>query len=351
MNEHKIIDLLEECRYGGCSAKVDPAELATLLSDIPLPISPNLLVGTSTHDDAGVYKVHEDLALIFTTDFFPPMVSDPYTFGRIAATNALSDIYAMGGTPLLSLNLMHYPASRLPLEGMKQILLGGQSAIDESGALTVGGHTIEDDTPQYGLAVVGTVRPDQVITNDGAEVGDVLILTKPLGIGTLIAGHRLELANEADYESALQSMMQLNRKGMEVMRKYGIKGATDVTGFGLAGHGLELAEASNVKIELYAESLPSLNGVIELLDTGCIPGAAFRNLRYVGDKLSRHANPSINYLIADAQTSGGLLMSVPNQIAMDLLSDLKDSGYQGAAIIGEVKEYSEEIDTARILVK
>lgn len=351
MNKDIILDLLEECSYGGCSAKVDPAELATLLSDIPLPVSPNLLVGTSTHDDAGVYKVNDDLALIFTTDFFPPMVSDPYTFGRIAATNALSDIYAMGGMPLLSLNLMHYPASRLPLEGMKQILLGGQSAIDESGALTVGGHTIEDDTPQYGLAVVGTVHPDEVITNDGAKAGDLLILTKPLGIGTLIAGHRLELAKDTDYERALHSMMQLNKGGMEVMKKYGIKGATDVTGFGLAGHGLELAQASDVKIELYAEAIPSLDGVIELLDTGCIPGAAFRNLRYVGEELSRHANPSINYLITDAQTSGGLLMSVPYDKASAILSDLKESGYHKAAIIGEVKEYSEKIDTARIIVK
>ncbi|MDN4754974.1 selenide, water dikinase SelD [Porphyromonadaceae bacterium W3.11] len=334
------IDLLQECSYGGCSAKVDPAELEALLSDIKLPISPELLVGTSTHDDAGVYKLREDLALIFTTDFFPPMVSDPYTFGRIAATNALSDIFAMGGTPLLSLNLMHYPSSRLPLEGMKQILMGGQSAIDECGAFTVGGHTIEDNTPQYGLAVVGTIHPDAIITNSGAIVGDQLILTKPLGVGTLIAGHRLGLTKPEDYDKALQSMCQLNQKGMEVMQRYGIKGATDVTGFGLIGHGLELAEASKVVLQLDADALPVLPGTLELLENGCIPGAAFRNLRYVGDKLLRHTNPSINYLIGDAQTSGGLLMSVAPEKSQEVLNDLHHSGFPYASIIGNIEDAS-----------
>lgn len=330
------IDLLQECSYGGCSAKIDPAELENLLSDMHLPISPHLLVGTSTHDDAGVYQIREDLALIFTTDFFPPMVSDPFTFGRIAAANALSDIYAMGGTPLISLNLMHYPATKLPLEGMKQILLGGQSAIDESGALTVGGHTIEDDTPQFGLAVVGTIHPDNLSTNSGAREGDLLILTKPLGVGTLIAGHRLGLAEDEDYQRAIQSMTQLNKGGMEVMQKYGIKGATDITGFGLIGHAHELAQASEVSIEFYSEEIPALPGVMNLLDVGCIPGAAFRNLRYIGERLHRHSHPTINYLVADAQTSGGLLLSTNPKVADSVLTDLHTLGFAHASIIGKV---------------
>lgn len=334
------IDLLKECAYGGCSAKMDPAELEKLLSDIPLPITPELLVGTSTHDDAGVYRVREDLALIFTTDFFPPMVSDPYTFGRIAAVNALSDIYAMGGSPLLSLNLMHYPATRLPLEGMKEILLGGQSAIDESGALTVGGHTIEDQTPQYGLAVVGTIHPDHLVTNSGAKAGDLLILTKPLGVGAIIAGQRLGLAKEDDYQRTIESMSQLNKGGKEVMIKYGVKGATDVTGFGLIGHGAELAEASGVLLEIDSDALPILPGVVELLEGGCVPGAAFRNLRYIGERLSRHPNPVINYLAADPQTSGGLLISIAPEIASNALADLHRSGFPHATIIGKVKPRS-----------
>lgn len=330
------IDLLQECTYGGCSAKVDPAELEALLADIHLPISPNLLVGTSTHDDAGVYKIREDLALIFTTDFFPPMVSDPYTFGRIAAANALSDIYAMGGVPLMSLNLMHYPAQKLPLEGMKEILMGGQSAIDESGALTVGGHTIEDDTPQYGLAVVGTIHPDAISANSGAKEGDVLILTKALGVGTLIAGHRLGLAHDEDYQRAIHSMTQLNKGGMEVIQKYHIKGATDVTGFGLIGHALEMAEASGVSIEFYSSDIPSLPGVLQLLEDGCIPGAAFRNLRYIGERLQRHEQPTINYLAADAQTSGGLLLSVNPKVADSVIADLQALGYAQASVIGKI---------------
>ncbi len=330
-----MIDLLKEAAYGGCSAKVDPAVLDKLLAGISIPSSPEVMVGISGHDDAGVYRLSDEVALIFTTDFFPPMVSDPYTFGRIAAANALSDIYAMGGKPLLVLNLMHYPSTRLPLEGLKEILVGGQSAIDEAGAFTMGGHTIDDNTPQYGLAVLGTVHPDKLITNAGAKPGQVLILTKKLGVGVLIAGHRLKMAREEDYDDALRQMQALNTCGA-VLSKYGVTGATDVTGFGLIGHGYELAKASGVVLDLEPSLVPSLPGATDLLDAGCIPGAAFRNIRYVGDFFrpsSRSVLP-LRYLVADAQTSGGLLVAVDADKALDLLGELTASCAPYAAIIG-----------------
>lgn len=330
------IDLLSECEYGGCSAKLDPTELAKILSHFPLPTDPRVLVGLSGHDDAGVYLLNEETALIVTTDFFPPMVSDPYTFGRIAATNALSDIYAMGGTPLLALNLMHYPSARLPLTGLRDILMGGQSAIDEAGALTMGGHTIEDTTPQYGLAVVGTAHPSHLLTNGGARAGQVLILTKPLGIGTLIAGHRLGLVSDTDYDGALRQMQRLNKYAAATLRRYAVTGVTDVTGFGLIGHGQEMAQGAGLVLHIESSLLPRLSGVDTLLESACIPGAAFRNLRYAAESFKDEcpAGSSAPYLIADPQTSGGLLIAVDAEHADDLLRDLHEGGDTDAAAIG-----------------
>ena len=345
-----MIDLLQEAAYGGCSAKVDPSVLSELLGGISIPTSPEVMVGLSGHDDAGVYRLNDDTALIFTTDFFPPMVSDPYTFGRIAAVNALSDVYAMGGKPLLALNLMHYPSSRLPLEGLKEILLGGQSAIDEAGALTMGGHTIDDETPQYGLAVLGIVHPSKLITNAGAKPGQLLILTKKLGSGVLVAGHRLEMAKDQDYAEAVRRMTELNSAGT-ILNQFGVTGATDVTGFGLIGHGHELALASGAVLELEPTLIPALPGALDLLDQGCIPGAAFRNIRYAGDffRPSDRSTLSERYLIADAQTSGGLLIAVDADRAMDLLSELQASYAPDSAIIGTVREATADTPAGTIL--
>ena len=346
-----MIDLLQEVAYGGCSAKVDPVVLSELLSGIAIPSAPEVLVGLSGHDDAGVYRLSDETALIFTTDFFPPMVSDPYTFGRIAAVNALSDVYAMGGRPLMTLNLMHYPATRLPLEGLREILEGGQSAVDEAGALTMGGHTIEDDTPQYGLAVLGLVHPDKLITNAGAKAGQMLILTKSIGSGVLIAGHRLEMAEQEDYERAVKQMTVLNAFGSR-LSEYGVTGATDVTGFGLIGHGHELAAASGVVLSLEKELIPALPGAIDLLDQGCIPGAAFRNIRYAGKSFHPDEKTplSLQYLISDAQTSGGLLIAVDADRALDLLSDLQAHGAPESAIIGSCLAPGEDCPAGTILI-
>lgn len=333
-------DLLDTVEYGGCSAKLDPLKLKTLLQDLPILSDERIMVDVSTHDDAGVYRLSEDQALIVTTDFFPPVCSDAYTFGRIAAVNALSDVYAMGGVPMLVLNLTMFPSKDIPLEVLADILRGGQDAINESGAITMGGHTIDDTPPKYGLAVVGQVHPDRLITNAGARAGQLLILTKPLGTGIAIAAHRLGMIAHSDYEAALQCMQLLNKTGAELMLRYGVSGATDVTGFGLVGHALGMAKASQVCMDIDASAVPALPGVLQLLDEGCIPGAAFRNIRFADEDLVAHCSLTRKMLLADAQTSGGLLMAVDAGAAQDLLAELHASGlHSEAAIIGVVTEY------------
>jgi len=330
-------DLLSTCASGGCSAKLDPAALTDLLSSIPLMKDARIMVDIETHDDAGVYKLNDETALIVTTDFFPPVCSDAFTFGQIAAANALSDIYAMGGTPLLTLNLTMFPSKDIPLEVLRNILAGGQDKINESGAFTMGGHTIDDNPPKYGLAVVGTVHPDKLITNAGLKPGQMLILTKPLGIGILMAAQRMGLAEQEAYEHALEQMKMLNKAGAVCMQQFGVKGATDITGFGLLGHALKMAEASNVSIQLSLSSLPVLPQVLSLLGNGCIPGAAFRNADFVKDLVFYAPTCSVEQkmLACDAQTSGGLLMAVDADKAEALITALRFAHPQ-ATVIGEV---------------
>lgn len=332
----KQIDLLKECPYGGCSAKMDPHTLHGLLDELLPERDERVMVDISTHDDAGVFRLNDETALIFTTDFFPPMVADPYTFGAIAASNALSDVYAMGGKPLLSLNLVHYPSNRLPVEGLVAILKGGQDKINEAHCLTMGGHTIDDQIPQYGLAVLGTVHPDRLISNAGAQAGDALILTKPLGIGTLIAAHRLDMVGDKAYRTAIAAMMRLNASASVVMQRYGATAATDVTGFGLVGHARGMAKASGCTLSIDVESLPVLDEVLPLLKEGCIPGACFRNLKFVGDELRAELPFEYKYLCADPQTSGGLLFSVAAEKAEAAVADLHAGGDTSAAIVGTV---------------
>ncbi len=230
------VDLLEMVEYGGCSAKISPRQLEEILKYLPLPSDPNILVDIDTHDDAGVYRVNDDLALVFTTDFFPPVCSDPYEFGQIAAANSISDVYAMGGDPVLALNIMMFPAAKLPMEAYAEILKGGFDKATEAGVRIIGGHTIDDFPPKYGLAVVGYIHPEKIISNAGALPGDILILTKPVGTGVIMAAQRLNMAPENDIFEAKMQMKLLNKSGAEVMKKHGLKGATDITGFGLAGH-------------------------------------------------------------------------------------------------------------------
>lgn len=343
--EKSNFDLMTTVEYGGCSAKLAPKELSELLGSIPLLKDKNIMVDIESHDDAGVYRLNDETAIIVTTDFFPPVCSDAFSFGEIAATNSLSDVYAMGGQPLLALNLNMFPSKNIPLEVLRDILLGGQSKINESGAFTMGGHTIDDTPPKYGLAVVGTVHPERLITNSGAKVGQKLILTKPLGIGVILAAKRLSLASDRAYEIALNEMKTLNKKGAELMQKYGVKGATDVTGFGLLGHAMKMAQSSGVTMQIDPLSLPLIEEVAELIEDGCIPGAAFRNLEFVKENVEFTSKCTITAKMAatDAQTSGGLFISVDADKAEQLLKDLHECGiHPNAAIIGNVIERKEK---------
>lgn len=338
------IDLLQMVESGGCSAKIPPKQLEEILSYLTLPEDPNILVNIDNSDDAGVYRVNNELALVFTTDFFPPVCSDPYEFGQIAAANSISDIYAMGGVPVIALNIMMFPAVRLPVEAYAEILKGGSDVASEAGVRIIGGHTIDDFPPKYGLAVVGYVHPDRIITNTGARSGDSLILTKPVGTGIILAGQRLGLATDNDVSEAKRYMKLLNRSGAEVMKKHNIKGATDVTGFGLAGHALKMAKASHVSIELNMKQVPLIGNTYKIIDEGCIPGAAFRNLDYAEPEtgFASDLDYNLKMIAFDAQTSGGLLMSVPEKAAEAVLTELHAAGLTGSSLIGNVTDKREK---------
>lgn len=330
-------DLLTTVEYGGCSAKLAPGRLAEVLKDLRQPAHPDLLVDITTHDDAGVYRIDDETALIQTVDFFPPVCGDPRTFGRIAAANALSDVYAMGGRVLTAMNIVGFPATRIPLEVLAEILAGGQEKVQEAGGLMVGGHTIDDWPPKYGLAVTGIVHPQRVIANAGLTPGLALILTKPLGTGTLVAGQRTGLAADADYRIALETMQQLNRAGAEAMQAFGVRAGTDITGFGLLGHAMQMADASSVTLRIQASRVPLLPGAHALAEAGCLPGAMFRNLDYVEKKV-RFA-PGLDYslkmLLLDPQTSGGLFFGIAPERVPAALARLRDAGYASAALVGE----------------
>ncbi len=331
------MDLLKLVEQGGCSAKLAAGELEKALADLPKIPHPNLLVDIETHDDGGVFKINDDYAIIQTTDFFPPVCSDPYDFGQVAAANALSDVYAMGGQVITAMNLVLYPES-LPLEHLKEILRGGQEKVVESGGVMMGGHTITDEIPKYGLAVTGHVHPDKIITNNAAKPGDVLILTKPIGTGVIISAWKNGLIDETLYRQAINSMTLLNKQAAEIMQEAGVKCATDITGFGLAGHALKMAAGSGVSIRLNPDNIPVFDQIIELIDMGVIPGASFRNMDFVGENCIFGNTVDYNHkiLLFDAQTSGGLLMCVDQSKADETLSKLKSSVYPASAIVGEV---------------
>jgi len=337
-------DLLQFTESGGCSSKISPGQLEEFLKYLPLPDDPDILVNIDTHDDAGVYKVNNDLALVFTTDFFPPVCGDPYEFGQIAAANSISDVYAMGGTPVIALNIMMFPGSKMPLEAYAQILKGGYDMANEAGVRIIGGHTIDDFPPKYGLAVVGYINPDRIITNSGASPGDHLILTKPIGTGVILAGQRMKLSSEDDINLAKEYMKMLNRSGAEVMERFMIRGATDITGYGLAGHALKMAKASNVTIVLDMESVPLIGDTYRLVDEGCIPGTSFRNLDFVENDshLRMNLNYNLKMIAMDAQTSGGLLMCVRPEISDQVINELHNAGLTQSSVIGKVTRKKEK---------
>ncbi len=338
------IDLLQMVESGGCSAKISPKQLEEILKYLPLPKDPNILVDIDTHDDAGVYKVNDDLALVLTTDFFPPVCSDPYEFGQIAAANSISDVYAMGGDPVLALNIMMFPAAKLPMVAYADILKGGFDKASEAGVRIIGGHTLDDYPPKYGLAVVGYIHPGKIITNAGVIPGDSLILTKPIGTGVILAGHRLGMVSDDNLAEAKRLMKLLNKTGAEVMKRYNIRGATDITGFGLAGHTLKMAKASKVSLIINMKEVPLIGNSYQLIDDGCIPGASFRNLDYAEKDIDFASDLDYNLkMIAfDAQTSGGLLFSAPSDKVNKILEDLRSAGLSDSKVIGYATEPEEK---------
>ena len=303
------------------------------MSGLPKTADPNLLVGYDSSDDAAVYKVSDDVAMIQTVDFFPPVVDDPYTFGQIAATNALSDVYAMGGQPTLAMNLLAFP-SCLPVEAVGDILAGGASKVVEAGAVIAGGHSIEDQEPKYGLCVTGLVHPSRILTNSGAKEGDILVLTKPLGTGILSTAAKAELLEEGEYKQMVELMTTLNKYAAQAVGPIALSACTDVTGFGLVGHVKEMAEGCGSTIELWAGKIPIVPKALELARDGIIPAGAYRNMDFAQADVELAGEVARERLdcLYDPQTAGGLLLSVAENRAEELLRRLADSGVNAAAI-------------------
>lgn len=327
--------LTQGSAYGGCGAKLSRGQLSTILCGLPRLESPDLLVGIETIDDAGVLRVTPDLAIVHTVDFFPPIVDDPFSFGRIAAANALSDVYAMGGEPLAGMNLVSYPMATLGREVLKEILRGGLTALQESGAVLAGGHTIEGQELLYGMAVTGRIHPDAIWRNAGARAGDLLVLTKPLGTGLITTAAKAGLANPDHLSTAIRWMSTLNRRAMEQARSVAVHACTDVTGFALVGHAAGMAEASGLAIEIQLDALPLLPGALAAAGMGLVPAGTGKNKASL-EKIMRVAPGAQEALVdvaLDPQTSGGLLIACSPEEAQALCRRLPE-----AAIVGRVLE-------------
>jgi len=315
-----------------------------VLSQLPKVADPNLLVGVETGDDAAVYRLGPELALIQTVDYFTPIVDDPYSFGSIAAANALSDVYAMGGKPLLALNIVGFPVGKLPNEVLADILRGGAEKANEAGVLVVGGHSIDDNEPKYGMAITGLIHPDRIATNKQAKAGDDLILTKPLGMGIISTAIKGEKASESLIQLAVQIMSTLNRGASEAMLEVGIDSCTDITGYGLLGHLYGMTRASGVGARIRVSQVPVLAEVWELARNGCVPGGTRRNYDFLKDNdavvWDAGIDEATRLVLSDAQTSGGLLIAVPKEKTQELVTRLKEKKTPAAAVIGEIIEDS-----------
>ena len=313
-----------------------------MLRQLPPVSDPDLLVGLSTSDDAAVYRLRPDLALVQTVDFFPPIVDDPFSFGEIAVANALSDVYAMGGTPLLGLNVVAFPADH-PKEVLSEILSGGASKAGEAGVLIVGGHTVDDREPKYGLAVTGTVTPGRQVTNAGARSGDVLVLTKPIGTGVITTAGKAEAVDASVLSGAVDTMRALNAGASRAMVASRAHACSDVTGFGLVGHLREVAQASGLTGRIESAAVPLLAGARELAEAGYAPGGSLRNLESVDPSTAwaDAVDPTMRQLLADAQTSGGLLIAIAPADLEELAANLEREGVTEWAAIGEVVDHGD----------
>lgn len=339
-DENNKVRLTTMSTKAGCAAKFGPGNLAKVMAHMNMQErkdDPNLIVGFGTCDDAGVYKIAPDYALIQTVDFFTPIVDDPYTFGAIAATNALSDVYAMGGTPLTALNICCFSTGLDP-EVYAEILQGGLDKVTEAGAVVLGGHTVTDNEVKFGVSVTGFVHPDKVLTNGGAKPGDVLVLTKSIGTGIISTAFKNNIIEEIGMAEAITSMSTLNKAAAEAAQKIGVNACTDVTGFGLTGHSYEVAAASKVNIRIDISKVPVMDGVLELIEKDCIPGGGYANRSHYEKWVEFEGNISETKkaLVFDPQTSGGLLISVPKEKADALVKELSERKTLKSQVIGEV---------------
>ena len=337
------VRLTEWASGAGCAAKMCARDLSDVLAPLAIPPDPNRLIGLDTADDAGVYRIAEGLALVDTADFFPPMVDDPFTFGEVAAANALSDVYAMGARPVTALNLVAFPIDQLPGQVLLDILRGGLAKLEEAGAALVGGHSIVDKEVKYGLAVTGLVDPARVVANRGAVPGDALVLSKPIGVGIVTTGIKRGGADGKAVAAAVASMTRLNRRAAELMIEAGVHACTDVTGFGLIGHGSEMARAGGVTLEIEATKVPLIPGAEALCAAGFTPGGLENNRRSFEPmtQIGAEVPAVMQDLLFDPQTSGGLLMALPEAGAEALAARLTEEQDMAAAVIGRVAAQTE----------
>lgn len=332
---------------GGCGCKLSPAVLRDVLAGMPQSaVFADLLVGTETGDDAAVYRLNDRQALVATTDFFTPVVDDPHDFGRIAAANALSDVYAMGGRPILALALVGMPLGKLPVEIVQRIVAGGAEICAQAGIPVAGGHSIDSPEPLYGLVALGLIDPAHIMRNSGARAGDVLVLTKGLGVGVFSAALKQGKLGAAGYAAMIASTTQLNSVGADLPGLAGVHAVTDVTGFGLLGHALEMCRGSGLAAEIDFAAVPVLDGALALLQAGFATGAAARNWESYGKdvQLSAALPATAKGLLCDPQTSGGLLIAVAQQAAAAVVRHVRDAGFGAAAVIGHLFEGASEIE-------
>ncbi|MCL4854670.1 MAG: selenide, water dikinase SelD [Bryobacteraceae bacterium] len=325
--------LTAHVKAGGCASKLSPKILDRVLAQLPRVADENVLVGFDTADDAGVYKLTPECALVQTVDFFTPVVDDPFTFGAVAAANALSDVYAMGGRPVSALSVVAYPAKG-DIEELEQILRGGAEKMREAGCVVLGGHSVADDEIKFGYAVTGIVHPERVKTNAGARAGDVLLFTKSIGIGVVSTALKRGIATPADVEASIASMLTLNRAACEAMLEYDVHGCTDVTGFGLMGHAREMAMASGLTLEIAADCVRFLPGALDYARQGAIPGGLRNNMDFASCavEITRALPQEVESLLYDPQTSGGLLIALPEEDAVKLANRFPQAYRIGRAV-------------------
>ncbi|MCF6334774.1 MAG: selenide, water dikinase SelD [Spirochaetales bacterium] len=345
MDTIKQIELTKYTKFAGCGAKLGPGTLDKALCGLKQPEYENLIADFKTSEDAGIYKVSEDIALIQTIDFFPPIVNDPFTFGQIAAANALSDVYAMGGRPITALSVVGYPKDTLAMEHLRKIMDGGLDKLIEAGAALVGGHSLDDPELKFGYAVTGVIHPDKVLRNNTLKPGETLILTKPLGTGTINTAMRAGKASETSITAAAASMTTLNKTASEIIQNYPVSACTDVTGFGLLGHACEMMSGTDAGIKINFKSINLFPDTMKYIAEKHIPGGTGRNKRYRMSFIDKadEIKKDILYTLFDPQTSGGLLVAVPNEFVNEILKKLEKTGHT-PSIVGNTTDRAERIE-------